>query len=150
MARSIVTSQEALLSLLSQPWQTSLPWLGRGFRQTHRSQDSSATTTNLGDIYASLMDRAGNFTGIFLVVRPHFHARWCSPTAAKREHSMTRLAILAVALAAFATPVHAQAVKSVTFNGNVFDAPGQPTLQSPAATGPKAVHHVKKKKSSAS
>jgi hypothetical protein len=63
---------------------------------------------------------------------------------------MTRLAILAVALAAFATPVHAQAQKSVTFNGNVFDAPGQPSVQSPAATAPKAVHHVKKKKSSAS
>ena len=63
---------------------------------------------------------------------------------------MTRLAVLAVALAAVATPVHAQAVKTVTFNGNVFDAPGQPTLQGPAATAPKAVHHVKKKKSSAS
>jgi len=63
---------------------------------------------------------------------------------------MTRLAILAVALAAFATPVHAQALKTVTFNGSVFDAPGQPTVQSPAATAPKAVHHVKKKKGSAS
>ena len=56
---------------------------------------------------------------------------------------MTRLAILAVALAAFATPVHAQAQKSVTFNGNVFDAPGQPSVQSPAA--PKATHTVKKR-----
>ena len=63
---------------------------------------------------------------------------------------MTRLAILAVALAAFATPVHPQALKTVTFNGNVFDAPGQPSVQSPAATAPKAAHHVKKKKSSAS
>jgi len=63
---------------------------------------------------------------------------------------MTRLAILAVALAAFATPVHAQAQKTVIFNGMVFDAPGQPAVQSPAATTPKAVHHVKKKKSSAS
>jgi hypothetical protein len=58
---------------------------------------------------------------------------------------MTRLAILAVALAAFATPVHAQALKTVTFNGNVFDAPGQPGLQSPAATAPKAAHTAKKR-----
>ena len=57
---------------------------------------------------------------------------------------MTRLAVLAVVLGAFATPVHAQAQKTVTFNGNVFDAPGQPTLQSPAAA-PKATHTVKKR-----
>jgi hypothetical protein len=65
---------------------------------------------------------------------------------------MTRLAVLAVVLGAFATPVHAQAMKTVTFNGNIFDAPGQPGVQAPAATAPKAVHHVKKRthKSSAS
>jgi hypothetical protein len=40
--------------------------------------------TDLARIYASLTDRAAYFTGIFLVVRPDFHARWCSLTAPKK------------------------------------------------------------------
>src|SRR5205807_4156859 len=108
--------------------------------------------TDLVGIYASLTDRAANFMGIFLSFDRGSARDGAPPPHQKREHSMTRLAILAVALGAFATPVHAQAMKTVTFNGNVFDAPGQPGLQSPAATAPKAAHTVKKRthKSSAS
>jgi hypothetical protein len=112
--------------------------------------DIRTRATNLAGRYASLTDRAANFMGIFLSFDRSSTRDGAPSPHQKREHSMTRLAVLAVALGAFATPVHAEAMKTVIFNGNVFDAPGQPTLQSPAATTPKAVHHVKKKKSSAS
>ena len=52
--------------------------------QIRRSADIHMRATDLARIYASLTDRAAYFTGIFLVVRPDFHARWCSLTAPKK------------------------------------------------------------------
>jgi hypothetical protein len=52
--------------------------------QIRRLADIHSRATDLARIYASLTDRAAYFTGIFLVVRPDFHARWCSLTAPKK------------------------------------------------------------------
>jgi hypothetical protein len=65
---------------------------------------------------------------------------------------MKWLAVPAFVLGAFVTSAHAQS-STVTFNGNVFDAPPAFGAQAPTATAPKAVRHVKKRtshKSSAS
>ena len=52
--------------------------------QIRRSADIRSRATDLVGIYASLTDRAAYFTGIFLVVRPDLHVRWCSLTAPKK------------------------------------------------------------------
>jgi hypothetical protein len=98
------------------------------------------------------MHPATNFTGIFLVVGPELPANRVPGRNEKRELSMKQLAIVAFVLGGFVTSAHAQA-NSVTFNGNVFDAPPAYNAPAPAAMAPKATHHVKKRtshKSSAS
>ena len=59
---------------------------------------------------------------------------------------MKRLAVLTFLLGLFLMPVHAQAQKSVTFNGMVFDSPPAAGVETPAAPAkPKAARHVKKR-----
>ena len=67
---------------------------------------------------------------------------------------MRAVAAIAFTLAVLATPAHAQAPrqqpqqqKPLTFNGMVFDPPGQaqaPAPQAGTAAQPRAAHHVKK------
>jgi hypothetical protein len=62
---------------------------------------------------------------------------------------MKRLAILAVALGAFALPAQGQTQKPLEFNGNIFDPPPAQSYQGQAydasqATPKPASHHVRK------
>jgi hypothetical protein len=59
---------------------------------------------------------------------------------------MNALAIATFILGILATPLYAQAQKTVTFNGMVFDTPSTPSSEAPQATAqPKTSRHAKKR-----
>ena len=59
---------------------------------------------------------------------------------------MKALAIATFILGILVTPLYAQAQKTVTFNGMVFDTPSSPSSEAPQATAkPKTSHHAKKR-----
>jgi hypothetical protein len=59
---------------------------------------------------------------------------------------MKALGVATVIFGLLITPLYAQAQKTVTFNGNVFDAPGAPGPQvQPTPAKPKTSHHAKKR-----
>ena len=59
---------------------------------------------------------------------------------------MKALGVATVIFGLLITPLYAQAQQTVTFNGNVFDAPAAagPQVQ-PAAVKAKTAHHAKKR-----
>ena len=61
---------------------------------------------------------------------------------------MKSLIIAVFALGALAMPAHAQALKFLNINGNLFDVSAEPSVAAPRtapAPAPKAVRHVKKR-----
>jgi hypothetical protein len=60
---------------------------------------------------------------------------------------MKSLVIAVFALGALAMPAHAQALKFLNINGNLFDVPAEPGFAAPTTPTPKAkaVRHVKKR-----
>jgi hypothetical protein len=68
----------------------------------------------------------------------------------KREDAMKALSVLTFMLGILVTPVYAQQPGTLTFNGNVFDAPSQGAgyAQGPGSYGqpakPRTYHHVKR------
>jgi hypothetical protein len=97
---------------------------------------------------APLMDWAPIFTRTLLVVGLEFTAKWAPMETGATP--MKSLVIAVLALGALAMPAHAQALKYLNINGNLFDVSAEPSVAAPRTTPApkakaKAVHHVKKR-----
>ena len=59
---------------------------------------------------------------------------------------MKALGVATVIFGLLVTPLYAEALKTVTFNGNVFDVPATPGPQAqPTSVKSKTSHHLKKR-----
>jgi hypothetical protein len=99
---------------------------------------------------APLMDWAPIFTRTLLVVGLEFTAKWAPMETGATP--MKSLVIAVLALGLLAVPAHAQALKFLNINGNLFDVPAEPSFTAPrtaAAPAPtpkaKSVRQVKKR-----